>query len=151
MLETALRGGAAGVLGGLAISLVEREVLARIAGGARHRSAWDDVAARGLARIGLDIGDGGGRIATGMASQLAYAGVLGATYAVLRERSRTSRAGRILVEGMLTYAASLAFPDRPKPARRGRRLALRRRLTEPVNPADAFTRVTSMTLGALSR
>jgi hypothetical protein len=86
-----------------------------------------------------------------MASQLAYAGVLGATYAVLRERSRTSRAGRILVEGMLTYAASLAFPDRPKPARRGRRLALRRRLTEPVNPADAFTRVTSMTLGALSR
>jgi hypothetical protein len=149
MLETALRGGAAGVVGGLAISLVEREVLARIAGGARHRSAWDDLAARGLSRVGVHVGDGGGRIATGVATQLAYAGVLGATYAVLREEARDSRAGRILLDGALTYAASLVFPDRPTPARRGRRLALRRKLTNPVNPADAFVRVTAMTLGAI--
>ena len=99
----------------------------------------------------LDVGDGGGRIATGLATQLAYAGVLGATYAVLRERARESRGGRILLEGVLTYAASLAFPDRPMTARRGRRMALRRKLAGPVNPADAFTRVTSMTLAALSR
>lgn len=151
MLEIALRGGAAGVLGGVAISLVERELLARITGEARHRSAWDELAARGLARVGLDVGDGGGRIATGLATQLAYAGVLGATYAVLRERARESRAGRIVLEGVLTYAASLAFPDRPMTARRGRRMALRRKLAGPVNPADAFTRVTSMTLAALSR
>jgi hypothetical protein len=149
MIETALRGGAAGVVGGLAISLVEREVLARIAGGARHRSAWDDLAARGLSRVGVHVGDGGGRIATGVATQLAYAGVLGATYAVLREEARDSRAGRILLDGALTYAASLVFPDRPTPARRGRRLALRRKLTNPVNPADAFVRVTAMTLGAI--
>jgi hypothetical protein len=77
--------------------------------------------------------------------------VLGATYAMLREQARESRAGRILLEGVLTYAASLAFPDRPMTARRGRRLALRRKLAGPVNPADAFTRVTSMTLAALSR
>ena len=151
MLEIALRGGAAGVLGGVAISLVERELLARIAGEARHRSAWDELAARGLARVGLDVGNGGRRIATGLATQLAYAGVLGATYAVLREQARDSRAGRILLEGVLTYAASLAFPDRPMTARRGRRLALRRKLAGPLNPADAFTRVTSMTLAALSR
>ena len=151
MLETALRGGAAGVLGGLAISLVEREVLARVAGGARHRSAWDDLAARGLARVGVRIGDGGGRIATGVATQLVYAGVLGATYAVLREPARKSRTGRILLDGAFTYAASLVFPDRPAPARRGRRLAPRRRIVDPVHPADAFMRVTSMTLGALVR
>ena len=151
MLETALRGGAAGVVGGLAISLVEREVLARIAGGAKHRSGWDDLAARGLARVGLEVGDGGARIATGMATQLAYAGLLGASYAVLREQARDSRAGRILLDGALTYAASLVFPDRPTPARRGKRLALRRKITDPVNPADAFMRVTSMTLIALSR
>jgi hypothetical protein len=119
MLETALRGGAAGVVGGLAISLVEREVLARITGGARHRSAWDDLAAQGLSRVGLRVGDGGGRIAAGLTTQLAYAGVLGATYAVLREEARESRAGRILLDGALTYAASLVFPDRPMPARRG--------------------------------
>jgi hypothetical protein len=151
MLETALRGGAAGVVGGLAISLVEREVLARIAGGARHRSAWDDLAAKGLARVGVRVGEGGGRIATGVTTQLAYAGLLGATYAVLREEARESRAGRILLDGALTYAASLVFPDRPTPARRGRRLALRRKIVDPVNPADAFVRVTGMALGAMSR
>jgi hypothetical protein len=151
MLETAVRGGAAGVVGGLAISLFQRELLARIAGGARHRSAWDDVAARGLSRVGLRVGDGGGRIAAGLSTQLAYAGLLGATYAVLREEARDSRAGRVLLDGALTYAASLVFPDRPTPARRGRRLALRRKIVDPVNPADAFVRVTSMALGAIAR
>jgi hypothetical protein len=151
LAETALRGAAAGMVGGLAISLVEREVLARIAGGARHRSGWDDLAARGLARVGLEVGDGGARIATGVASQLAYAGALGAAYAVLREQARDSCAGRILLDGALTYAASLVFPDRPTPARRGRRLGLRRKITDPVNPADAFMRVTSMAIVALTR
>ena len=151
MLETALRGGAAGMVGGLAISLVEREVLARITGGARHRSAWDDLAARGFSRVGVRVGDGGGRIAAGLSTQLVYAGVLGATYAVLREEARESRAGRILLDGALTYAASLVFPDRPTPARRARRLALRRKIVDPVNPADAFVRVTSMALGAIGR
>ena len=151
MLETALRGGAAGVVGGLAISLVEREVLARIAGGARHRSSWDDLAAQGLARVGVRVGGGGSRIAAGLTTQLAYAGVLGATYAMLREEARESRAGRILLDGALTYAASLVFPDRPAPTRRGRRLALRRKIVDPVNPANAFVRVTAMTLGAIGR
>jgi hypothetical protein len=151
ILETALRGGAAGVVGGLAISLVEREVLARIAGGARHRSSWDDLAARGLSRVGVRVGDGGSRIAAGVATQLAYAGLLGATYAVLREETRESRAGRIMLDGALTYAASLVFPDHPAPARRGRRLALRRKIVDPVNPANAFVRVTAMTLGAIGR
>jgi hypothetical protein len=151
MLETAVRGGAAGVVGGLAISLFQRELLARIAGGTRHRSAWDDVAARGMSRVGLRVGDGGGRIAVGLSTQIAYAGVLGATYAVLREETRDSRAGRVLLDGALTYAASLVFPDRPTPARRGRRLALRRKIVDPVNPADAFVRVTAMALGAIAR
>lgn len=151
LLETALRGGAAGVVGGLAISLVEREVLARITRGARHRSAWDDLAARGLSRIGLEIGAGGGRIAAGMATQIVYAGALGAAYAVLREQARESRAGRIVLDGAVTYAASLVFPDRPMSARGRRRLALRRKIAAPVNPADAFMRVTAMSLAALSR
>lgn len=151
ILETAVRGGAAGVVGGLAISLLQRELLAHITGGARHRSAWDDVAASGLSRLGVRVGDGGGRIAVGLTTQLAYAGVLGATYAVLREQARESRAGRVLLDGALTYAASLVFPDRPTPARRGRRLALRRKIVDPVNPADAFVRVTSMALGAITR
>jgi hypothetical protein len=83
MLQTALRGGAAGLVAGVAVTIVEREVGDR------------------------------GRIATGAASQVAYAGVLGAAYAVLREETRESRAGRILLA--------------------------------------TFSRVTAMTLGALSR
>jgi hypothetical protein len=150
LLQSALRGGAAGLIGGVAIAVVERELLSRITGGARHRSGWDDMAANGLSRIGLDVGDRG-RLVTGLASQILYSGLLGAAYAVLREETRGSRSGRILVEGALTYAASLVFPDRPRPVMRGRRLALRRKVAEPVNPAAAFSRVTAMTLGAMAR
>ena len=70
---------------------------------------------------------------------------------MLREETRESRAGRILLEGALTYGASLVFPDRPRPVVRGRRLALRRKVVAPLNPAAAFSRVTSMTLGAMTR
>lgn len=150
LLQSALRGGAAGLIGGVAIAVVERELLSRISGGVRHRSGWDDVAASGLSRLGLDVSDRG-RIVTGVASQILYSALLGAAYAVLREETRGSRSGRILVEGALTYAASLVFPDRPRPAMRGRRLALRRKVAEPVNPAAAFSRVTAMTLGAMAR
>jgi hypothetical protein len=150
LLQSALRGGAAGLIGGVAVAVVERELLSRITGGARHRSRWDDVAASGLSRIGVDIGDRG-RLVTGVASQILYSGLLGAAYAVLREETRGSRSGRILVEGALTYAASLVFPDRPRPVRRGRHLALRSKLAEPMNPAAAFSRVTAMTLGAMAR
>ncbi|MEO6526547.1 MAG: hypothetical protein ABIP93_07980 [Gemmatimonadaceae bacterium] len=149
MLRTALRGGAAGIVGGLAVTLVEREVLSRITGAARHRSAWDDLAADGLSRLGLDLGERG-RIASGVLSQLAYSGALGAAYAVLREQTRDSRAGRILLDGALTFAASLVFPDAPKPARRGQR-SLRRKFAQPVKPSDAFSRVTSMAIGAMLR
>jgi hypothetical protein len=148
--QVALRGGAAGIAAGLAITLVERELLARVAGGVRHRSTWDDLASRGLAHLGIEVGQRG-RIATGVASQLAYAGALGAAYAVLREEARDSRAGRILLDGALTYMASLVFPDVPQPVRRGRRLAMRRKVVEPVNPAAAFSRATSMALGVMMR
>ena len=150
LLQSALRGGAAGLIGGVAIAVVERELLSRISGGVRDRSGGDDVAAGGLSRLGLDVSDRG-RIVTGVASQILYSALLGAAYAVLREETRGSRSGRILVEGALTYAASLVFPDRPRPAMRGRRLALHRKVAEPVNPAAAFSRVTAMTLGAMAR
>ena len=86
-----------------------------------------------------------------MASQIIYSGLLGAAYAVLREETRGSRSGRILVEGALTYAASLVFPDRPRPVMRGPARALRRNAAERMYPAAAFSRVTAMTLGAMAR
>jgi hypothetical protein len=148
LLRTALEGGAAGMAAALAISLAERELLPRLAGGTRHRSRVDDVAAAGLARVGLDLGDRG-RIAAGIGTQLAYGAALGAAYAVLREQARDSRAGRVLLDGALTFAGSLVFPDRPTPVRRGRRFPFRRKVVAPVNPAATFGRVTAMALGAL--
>jgi len=139
-----------GLIGGTAIAVVERELLSRITGGVRHRSGWDDVAASGLSRIGLEVGDRG-RLATGVASQILYSGLLGAAYGVMRDETRNSRSGRILVEGALTYAASLVFPDRPRPVMRGPARALRRKAAERMAPAAAFSRVTAMTLGAMAR
>lgn len=150
MLQTALRGAAAGVAAGLVVTLAERELLSRIAGGAPHRSGWDDHAAQALRRVGLPVG-GRGALAAGVASQLLYGGLLGAAYAVARQRAQESRAGRTLLDGAMTYAASFVFPDVPQPKRRGRHRALRRKLVQPVNPAATFSRATAMALGALGR
>lgn len=148
-METALRGAAAGVAGGLAVTLVERELLSRLAGGVVHQSGWDDRAAGALRRVGVRVG-ARGAIAAGVGSQLLYAGLLGAAYAVAHERTKESRAGRTLVDGAMTYAASLVFPDVPQPKRRGSRRALRKKLVRPVNPAATFSRATAMALSALT-
>ena len=150
LLQTAVRGGIAGVIGGLAVTLVEREVLTRFVGGPQHRAAWDEVAARGLSGMGMKVGPRG-RIAGGVLSQVLLAGALGATYAVLREETRRTRAGRILLDGALTYAASLVVPDQ-KPRRRGaRRLSAKRSMVRAASPGAAFSGVTSLALGALTR
>jgi hypothetical protein len=131
------------------VTLAEREIINRV-DGARHRAGWDDSVQHQLKRAGIHVG-GRGAIATGVISQLVYAGALGAAYAVLSERATESRAGRALLDGALVYAASFAFPDQPKPPRRGRRIPLRRKLVERVNTAAAFSRATTMALGAMSR
>jgi hypothetical protein len=150
LIQTALRGAAAGVVGGLAVTLAERELINRVDGGTPHRAGWDDSLQHQLKRAGIHVG-GRGAIAAGVISQLAYSGALGAAYAVLSERATESRAGRALLDGALIYAASFVFPDQPKPRRRGRRLPLRRTLVERVNTAAAFSRATTMALGVMSR
>jgi hypothetical protein len=138
------------VAGGLAVTFVERELLSRLAGGAPHRSQWDDRAARAVRRIGVPVA-GHGSIVVGVGGQLLYAGLLGAAYAIMREQATESRAGRTLLDGAMTYAASFVFPDRPQPKRRGRQRALRQRLVQRVNPAATFSRATALALGALTR
>lgn len=149
VMQTALRGAAAGVVGGLAVTLVEREVLSRIAGGAPHRSDWDDQAAGVLRHLGVSL-QPRSAIALGVGTQLLYAGLLGAVYAVVHEETRDSRAGRTMLDGALTYVASLVFPDIPQPKTAGRKRAPRRKLVQPANPAAAFRSATSMALGALT-
>ena len=148
--DLALRGAAAGVVGGALVTLAEREVLTRIVGTAKHRAGWDDVSGRGLRRVGVKV-TGGRKIAAGVVGQLALAGALGACYAVLREETKDSRAGVILIDAALAYAASYLFPDMPAPSRRRRRMALRQKIVRPVNPAATFDRLTAMALGVMLR
>src|SRR2546423_15102460 len=115
-LQAALRGAAAGVVGGVAVTLAERELINRV-NGARHRAGWDDAVRHQLQRAGIHVG-GRGAIAAGVISQLVYSGALGAAYAVLSETATESRAGRALLDGALVYAASFVFPAKPKPPRR---------------------------------
>jgi hypothetical protein len=150
LVDVALRGAAAGVIGGAVVSLTQRELLSRLAGGAPHQAGWDDVAGRGLRRVGIDV-DGNAKIAVGIAGQLLYSAALGACYALMRERAKQSRAGSVLTDAALTYAASLVFPDRPTPKRRGRKLAARKALVNRANPAQAFNRATSMALNVMMR
>ena len=150
MLDIALRGAAAGMIGGAIVSLTQRELLSRIAGTPPHRAGWDDVSGRGLRRIGLEV-EGGTKIAVGVAGQLLYAGALGACYAVLREEARESHAGSLLVDAALTFAASLVFPEQPTPKRRGRKLAMRKRLVKRAHPAMSFNRATAMALQVMTR
>jgi hypothetical protein len=149
-LEIALRGAAAGMIGGAIVSVAQRELLPRIAGSARHRAAWDDVSGRGLKRLGVTV-HGRQKIAVGVTGQLLYSAALGACYAVAREELRDSRAGSLFVDAALTFAASLVFPDEPTPKRRGRRLALRKVLVKRANPAMSFNRATSMALQVMMR
>ena len=150
MMETALRGAAAGVAGGLVVALAEREVLTWIAGEPRHESHWDDWAERALASAGLKPRRGG-VIAFGVTTQIACAGALGAAYAVLSERTKESRGGSILADSALNYAAGLLFPARPTRRDRVRSRSLRKKLVRRGNTAAAFSRATSMALSALLR
>lgn len=150
MLQTAARGAVAGVAGGLAVTLVEREVLSRLVGAPRHRTAWDDIAARGLSAVGLDVRARRTKIASGIVSQIVLAGALGAVYAVLREQTSETRAGRMLLDGALTYAASLVFPDLAPP-KRGHRVSPSGKMVRAASPGAAFSGVTAIALGALTR
>ena len=134
LLQSALRGGAAGLIGGVAIAVVERELLSRI--------SWRSSSSIGMGRHGgqRPVASSASTSEIGVASLQAWRVRSSTpdcsaprTPCFVRRRADLA-AGRILVEGALTYAASLVFPDRPRPVMRGRRLALRRKMVGAGEP-----------------
>ncbi len=153
--ELALRGAAAGLVGGLAMVAAERLVLPRLPDRRAPRILpWEARVGRTARRMGVRLPPSR-RAAVAISTQLAAAALLGAGYYVARERMEPSRAGRQLLEAGLTFGISLLAPELPrKPERRGRGLRVeraRRRLLAPITPPAVFGRTATLALRALAR
>jgi hypothetical protein len=151
--RAATRGAIAGLIGGAAMTAAERVVLPRLPGRRSPRVLpWDARVADAADTIGWDM-SARSRTATGIATQLVYAAVLGAAYATIVSR-KPSRAARDLADAALVYAASLIAPELPRPKRRrkgGRLTKLGRRAAEPITVPKVFGRATTLALRAMER
>jgi hypothetical protein len=150
---SAARGAFAGLMGGAALAVTHRMLLPKLPDRKRSRiDRWDARVDDVGERLGVDL-SARSRTAIGVSSQLVVATLLGATYAVVVEQQRPSRALQKLLDAGLVYAASFVAPDlaeRKLPRkRRNRRVRLQRRALERVNAPTIFGRATSLALKTL--
>jgi hypothetical protein len=93
------------------------------------------------------------RTAAGITTQLLYAALLGAAYAVIVNQ-KPSRSAHQLADALLVFAASFIAPEIPRKRprrRRGRLARLRQRAMEPITVPRVFGRATTLALRALER
>jgi hypothetical protein len=143
-------GAAAGLIGGVALTALDRLVVPRLTGGAHRERQWDDAVASALGRVGLRV-SGRTRAVAGIATGLAYAAILGAGYGLARQRLRGSPAARGLLDAALVYGASMMSPEPPRVPRGGRRLSKRGAALRRVSSVSVFGRATTAAYKALSR
>lgn len=143
----AARGAAAGFLGGIALTALDRFVAPRM-GGPRRERDWDNGVADVLARVGLQLSDRG-RATAGIASGLLYATCLGAAYGVARQRWHKSPATIGLLDAALVYGASLVSREPPRPRRGIKRRSAR--AARAVSSIAVFGTATAAAYKALSR
>ena len=143
-------GAAAGLIGGLALTALDRLVVPRLGDSVQRERQWDEGVGHTLARLGVRL-SGRERATAGIATGLAYAALLGAGYGLARQRLRASPAGLGLLDAALVFAASLISPEprrRPRGARHhsGRLTAMR-----AVSSVSVFGTATAAAYRALSR
>jgi hypothetical protein len=143
-------GAAAGLIGGLALTALDRLVVPRLAGATHRERKWDDVVATTLGRAGLRV-SGRTRAAAGIVTGLAYAALLGAGYGLARQRMRGSPAARGLLDAALVYGASLISPEPPRVGGRRERLSKRSAALRRVSPVFVFGQATTAAYKALTR
>jgi hypothetical protein len=143
-------GAAAGLIGGLALTALDRLVMPRLVGGTRPERHWDDAVAGTLRRLGLRV-SGRTRAAAGIASGLAYATLLGAGYGLVRRRMHGSAAARGLLDAALVYGASIISPEPARVSRGPRRLSKRSAALRRVSPVFVFGQATTAAYKALAR
>ena len=143
-------GAVAGLIGGIALTALDRVVVPRVAGGGNRERDWDNTVARALARAGIRV-SGPRRATAGVVTGLAYAVLLGAGYGLARQRLRRSPAARGLLDAALVYGASLMSPEPPRRPRGLRRLSARGVAMRRVSSVAVFGRATTAAYRALSR
>ena len=155
----AARGALAGLFGGIAIVAAERLVLPRVYGrtygGGGTRSSWDGRVEAAAERFGWELSPRA-RAGTAVVAQLAYAALLGASYAVARRYLRRSPLSRELVDGALLLGASAFAPKSQSKLKVGRRRGgaeerIRRRAAEALSAPALFQRTTTLALDRFDR
>jgi hypothetical protein len=142
-------GAAAGLIGGLALTALDRLVAPRLSGTHRERE-WDARVANALTRAGVRLSPAG-RAAAGVATSLAYAALLGAGYGLARQRLRRTPAARGLIDAALVYGASLISPEPPRRPHSARRYTARAAAMQRVSSVSVFGKATAAAYRALSR
>lgn len=154
LLEAAGRGALAGLVGGVAMTVLDRAVMPRVGGRATPDREWDRQVTRGARRAGVRLA-GSRRTAAGIATTLAYGALVGAVYGVARMRLRDLDAASGVLDAGLVYAATLVAGD---PLARGRGIrgksprarGVRRAMEYGSGPA-VFGRATMAAFRALTR
>lgn len=145
--RAAFRGAAAGLIGGLALTAVDRFVAPRMGGPLRERE-WDNDVADTLSRVGIRLSRRE-RTTAGIATSLLYATLLGAVYGVARQRWHRSPATIGLLDAALVYGASLVSREPRRPRRGVKRKSAR--AARAVSSISLFGTATAAAYKALSR
>lgn len=106
LLEAAGRGAVAGLVGSVAMTLLDRTVMERLGGRDQRVREWDRQVARGARRAGVRLAPRQ-RTAVGIATTLAYGAAIGAVYGMARSRTHDIEAAAGLLDTGLVYAATL--------------------------------------------
>lgn len=143
-------GAAAGLIGGLTLTALDRLVVPRLGDIVERERKWDEGVGDALGRFGVRL-SGRERATAGIATGLAYAALLGAGYGLARRRWQASPAALGLLDAALVYAASLISPE-PRPRPRGaRRRSTRLTALRAVSSVSVFGTATAAAYRALSR
>jgi hypothetical protein len=149
-MAAAACGAAAGVIGGLALTALDRLVVPRLGDTVRRERKWDEGVGDALARLGLRL-SGRERATAGVATGLAYAALLGAGYGLARQRWQSSPATLGLLDAALVYAASVISPEPRRQPRGARRRSTRLTAMRAVSSVSVFGTATAAAYRALSR
>lgn len=148
LLATAGRGAVAGLIGGVALAAADRLVAPRVTGGAPRGRAWDRQLAKAARDLGVRLPRDRQELA-GVATSLAYAALLGAAYAVARDRFGRLPAAAGILDAGLAYGVSLVVPPRARMLRGAKARGLAGRAAAGADDPELFRRVTQMALRML--
>ena len=152
VLESAVRGAAAGLVGGTVLVAAHRVVLPRLPDRKRNGvDRWDKGVAAAADRVGWELSPRA-RTTIGVATQLTCSALLGALYAVAKEQLEPSRAADDLIRAGMVFTASLIAPElEPRKRRpRGVRRKVQHKALRSVTAPSMFGRATTLALRALA-